>query len=284
MQVFRRRFQQVGVLIFVTTALALSAQAASFSEANLKGNYSFTINKWTVDVGRNQSAVVGVMTFDGEGNMTGSFTQVGGGVAKSAAWSGTYTVNPDGTGSIEATSTIFKPPTVQLGFVLNSAAVGVAHGFQFMQTDNHNNVVISGSALLQSVIAVPHTLASLRGNFTIQYNSWSADPDFDEQGGIGILTFDGNGNISGSLTGVDKGMVGTLTLTGTYAVNADGTCSASLVLSNGGTPNFACALNSVGTVVGARGLQLLVTNPGATGTDRSTNYVITVTAVKQGTP
>jgi hypothetical protein len=282
-QVFRRRFLQVGVLIFVTSALALSAQAASFSETNLKGSYSYTLNKWTVDVGRNQYAEVGVMTFDGAGNMTGAAKAVGGGVLESAALTGTYTVSSDGTGVIEVTSTISKPPTTQLGFVLNSAAAGVAHGFQFMQTDNGNNVVISGTALLQSVIAVPHSLASLNGNFTFQYNSWSADPDFDEQGGIGILTFDGNGNISGSFTSLDNGVYTQLTFTGTYAVNADGSCSASLALSNGGTPNLACALNSVGTL-GARGLQLLLTNPAPTGTDSSTNYVITMTAVKQGTP
>ena len=279
----RRCFLEVGVLVFATTGLALSAQGASFSEASLRGSYSFTLNKWTVDVGKNQYAEVGVLKFDGAGNMTGSATAVGGGVSKDDVWSGTYTVNTDGTGAIEVTSSISKPPTFDLGFVLNSLAGGVAHGFQFMQTDNGNNVVISGTALLQSPTKVTYSLASLQGSFSFLYNSWSADPDFDEQGGIGTITFDGKGNLEGSFTAVDKGTVFTMTFTGTYAVNADGSCSMSLLQSNGSTPDLAGALNSVGPQGAAAGLQLLVTNPGPSGSDDSTDYAITVTGVRQST-
>jgi hypothetical protein len=278
----RQRFLQVGVLVSVTSALALSAQAATFSEANLKGRYSYMLNKWTVDVGMNQVANVGVMTFDGAGNMTGSATKVGGGVSEGGALSGTYTVNSDGTGMIEVTSTLFNPPTIQYGFVLNSLAGGVAHGFQFMQTDNGNNVVISGTALLQSPIAVHYSLASLKGSFALQFNAWSTDPDFDEQGGIGTITFDGEGNLKESLTSVDRGEVHGVTLTGTYAVNADGSCSGSFVQPDGSMSNFACALNSVGPL-GANGFQAVVTNPQPTGADDTTNYAVTATGVKQVT-
>ena len=278
---FRRCFLQVGALVFVVAALALSAQAENFSEASLKGSYSFMINKWTADVGRNQYAMVGVMKFDGAGNVTGSGTQVGGGVSESGALSGTYTVNSDGTGVMELTNALWKPPTNQFTFVLNSATT-VAHGFQFVQTDNGNNVVISGSALLLSANPETYSVASVNGTFAFQSNKWTADVNTDEQGGIGVLTFDGKGNLTGSLTNVDQGVVYNLALSGTYTVNADGTCSASLVVSNlGGTPTFACALNSWTLLGGAKGIQLVVTNPGASGTDNSTNYVITVNAVKQ---
>ena len=87
-------------------------------------------------------------------------------------------------------------------------------------------------------------------------------------------------NLEGSLTAVDGGTVGTTTFTGTYAVNADGSCSMSLLQSDGSTPNLACALTSVGPL-GADGLQALVTNPGPTGTDNSTNYAVTATGVRQ---
>ena len=40
---FIRRFMQVGVSIFITIALALSAQAAT--NASLKGSYSFLSNR-----------------------------------------------------------------------------------------------------------------------------------------------------------------------------------------------------------------------------------------------
>ena len=189
----KRCLLEVGVLVFVTTALALSAQAAVFTQACLKGSYSYMLNKWTVDVSRNQYAEVGVMTFDGAGNMSGAATAVGGGVSESTVLSGTYTVNPNGTGTIEVTSSISKPPTFDLGIVLNSAAAGLAHGFQFMETDNSNNVVISGTALLQAPTAVRYNLTSLQGSFSFLSNSWSADPEFDEQGGVGTITFDGEG-------------------------------------------------------------------------------------------
>jgi hypothetical protein len=123
----------------------------------------------------------------------------------------------------------------------------------------------------------------LKGSFAVEFSGWSADPDFDEQGGVGTITFDGKGNVEGSFTAVDRGRVGTLTLTGTYVVNADGSCSMSFLASDGSTPNFACALNSVGSL-GANGLQAVLTNPGPTGADNSTNYAVTVTGVKQGTP
>ena len=66
--VFSRRFLRAGVLIFMMIALALSAQAATFSKASLKGSYGFLINRWTANGNTNQFAVVGVMTFDGAGN------------------------------------------------------------------------------------------------------------------------------------------------------------------------------------------------------------------------
>jgi hypothetical protein len=280
---FRRRILQVGALVFVIAAPVLSAQAARFSEASLKGSYSFMINKWTVDVSLNQFAMVGVLTFDGAGNVTGSGTRVSGGVSESGALGGTYTVNSNGTGVMELTTAIWTPAARRFTFVLNSTAAGVAHGFQFVQTNNGNNVVFSGSASLQSPTGVTYSLASLQGSFALQFNAWSADPGFDEQGGIGTFTFDGKGNLKGSLTLVDGGTVGTGTFTGTYAVNDDGSCSMSFVISkNGGTPNIACALTSVGPL-GAEGLQALVTNPGPTGTDNSSNYAVTATGVRQST-
>jgi len=276
---FSRRFLQVGVLSVVTTALAISAQAAKFSEASLKGSYSLLENKWTTDPGTHQSAMLGVLTFDGAGNVSGKATVVANGVTSSGDMSGTYTVNSNGTGGIDIT-TFFQPPGVlQFVITLNSAAGGVAHGFQFMETLNalYPN---TGTALLLSTTEEDYSVASVHGDFAVQYNTWSADPNIDEEGGIGTVTLDGKGNIKGSLTDKDNGVLTTPTLTGTYTVNSDGTCSVSLVLSNSGTPDFACALNSVGEG-GAKGFRLLNTNPGSRGSDNTVNYEITVTAVKQ---
>jgi len=121
---FRRRILQVGLLSFVTAALALPAQAVGFSAANLKGSYSFLVNRWTADAGRQEFALVGVLTFDGVGNVTGSGTAVTGGVSLSGALGGTYSVSPNGTGAINFT-TLFLGGTAQLAFTLNSTTAGV---------------------------------------------------------------------------------------------------------------------------------------------------------------
>src|SRR5208337_4234319 len=130
----------------MTIALALSAQAASFSNASLKGSYSFLTNLWTADTNTNEFAMVGVMTFDGAGNVTGSYTSSDGGVVQTGALGGTYTVNSNGTGVIDLTT----GSTAQFAITLNSTAAKVAHGVQLLQTNDSNNEVVSGTAMLQS--------------------------------------------------------------------------------------------------------------------------------------
>ncbi len=279
MQMFSRRFLQVGVLIFVTTALALSAQAAGFSEANLKGSYSFLINKWTANPNSGQFAMVGVLTFDGAGNVSGSATAVGQGETLSGALGGTYTVNSDGTGVIDFTS-LFIGGTAQVAFILNSTIAGVARGAQLLVTDQGGNNVTSGTAVLQFPTAMAYSVASLRGNFAFHLNTWSADPTMSAQGSIGSITFDGAGNLVVSLTAVIGGAPYTSDFTGTYTVNPDGSCTTSWVLSSSGTSEFACAVNTV-IAGGARGLQLVLANPTPRGANQSTNYELTGTAVKQ---
>jgi hypothetical protein len=277
---FSRRFLHVVVLSFVTMALAISAQAASFSQASLKGSYSFSENKWTTDPGAHQFGMVGVMRFDGAGNVTGSATTVANGVSSTGDLGGTYTVNSNGTGVIDITTIFLSSGEEQYAITLNSAVGGVAQGFQFIETLNAVYLV-TGTASLLSTTARNYSVASVYGTFAIQYNTLTADPDIYEEGGIGILTLDGKGNIKGSLTDKDSGGLHTPTLTGTYTVNSDGTCSISLVQPNSATVKLACALNSVAALGGAKGLQALVTNPGPSGADNSVNYIVIVTAVKQ---
>ncbi len=91
MQIYSRRFMQVGVLIFVTIALALSAQAAT-ANASLNGSYSFQgtskyhIYYWSATItcpgGQTATAggsimidelYTGLITFDGKGHFKGAY-------------------------------------------------------------------------------------------------------------------------------------------------------------------------------------------------------------------
>jgi hypothetical protein len=73
-----------------------------------------------------------------------------GGVLKKSTFTGTYTVNPDGSGSM---SVIVGGDSAQNAFALNSVtATGQAKGFQFLVTNSSNgngNIAISGVALKQ---------------------------------------------------------------------------------------------------------------------------------------
>lgn len=270
MQVLNRRFLRVGVLVFLTLALALSAQAAGFSNASLKGSYSFLINLRTANVNTPQFAMVGIMAFDGAGNVTGSYTSISSHTVQTGALGGTYSVKSNGSGMIDLTSGL----TAQYAITLNSTAAGVAQGVQLLRTDDTNNEIVSGIALLQSTTAGKYTVASLKGNFALQYNPWTDDATLAEDGGVGIFSFDGKGNIKGSVIIMyDGGQVGG-PFTATYKVASDGSGTISGIGKH--SLQMAFALNSVAAGE-AKGLQFLDTNTG----DGNGDLVITGNALKQ---
>ena len=271
MQIFNRRSVRVGILIFMAIAIALPAQAATFSKASLKGSYSFLTNLWTANGATSQFAMVGVLTFDGAGNVAGSYTAMSGTTMTSGTLGGTYTVISNGTGTLTFTS----GSSAQYAITLNSTTAKVAHGVQLLQINDSNNEIISGTAVLQATTAATYSVASLKGNFAFQYNPWTADGSLGEDGGTGIFTFDGKGNLNVSITSVYDGQVFTnSSLTGIYSVNSDG--SGSLSVGSKHTPQLAFALNTV-TAGLAKGLQFVDTNTG----DGPGDLVITGNALKQ---
>lgn len=268
MEGFSRRFRQGGVLIFMTIALALSAQATSFSNASLNGSYSFLTNLWTENVNTNEFAMIGVLTFNGAGDVTGSYTSISAGIVQTGTLGGTYSVNSNGTGEITFTA----GSTAQFTITLNSTAAKVAHGVQLLQTNDSNNENVSGIALLQSTTAETYSAASLKGNLTFEFNHWSADPSQLAGASVGIFAFDGKGNVKITETEVYGGVAYTGIVTGTYTVNPDGI--GTIIVGTGSPFNFA--LNSVAAGK-AKGLQFIDTNPG----DGNGNLIIAGTALKQ---
>jgi surface antigen len=264
-QIFNRRFKQVGVLVFLTIALALSAQATTYNKASLKGSYSFLTDLWTANTGTDQIAMVGVLTFNGAGKVTGSYTSVSLEALQTGTLGGTYTVSANGTGKL-----IFKTgSTAQFAISLNSTSAGVAQGVQLLQINDNKNETVSGTAVLQSTTAQTYTVASLKGNFGFQWNIWSADPSGFQGSIIGMCSFDGKGAFKSSGTTVVGGVVKAQTETGTYTVNPDGSGSISFPGSE-----VAFALNSVaaGQAKGGQFIQNL---------NESGNYVITGIALMQ---
>jgi hypothetical protein len=209
--------------------------------------------------------MAGVMTFDGAGTVTGSYTSVTGGVAQSGALGGTYTVNSNGSGTITFTT----GSTAQFAITLDSTAAKVAHGVQLLQTNDSSNEIVSGAAVLQATTAETYSGASLKGNFARQNNDWTADVNQAESGGTDLYTFDGKGNLKVLRQFVAGGVFHTGTTTGTYTVKPDG----SGTLSQADGFSLAFALNSV-AAGRAKGFQHLVLS--VTG-----NYISAGTALKQ---
>ncbi len=213
-----RTSRQVCLLVVVTIALVLSAQAVTFSNASLHGTYTFLGTRWTADVTAPEGGVIGVMTFDGVGNFTESYTGMVNGSPVSGTFTGTYTVNANGTGTMSISS------GWQWAIVINSTSAKIAHGIQMLMITNLGyNEVGTSTALLQSSTPKTYTVANLKGNYSFQLDEWTADPSQPIYAGNGLFTFDGKGNVKGSSSYMMGGeTVQTETFTGTYTVNFDG--------------------------------------------------------------
>ena len=263
------RFVQGAILVIATIIAAKSANAVSFSDASLKGSYSFLINLRTANTSTNQFAMVGVLTFDGAGNVSGSYTSISADTPSSGTLGGTYTVASNGTGTLTFTS----GSSAEFEIALNSPVKDIAENVQLLQINDSNNEIISGTAVLQSTTTETYSAASLKGSFTFQYNPWTAESSLSQDGGIGVFTFNGKGSVAFSVTTVYGGTVFTNSGSMTYTVNSNGTGTISAT--GGNSLQIAFALNSLsGKLV--KGLQFLDTD-----TTDGGNMVITGTAVEQ---
>jgi len=263
-------FFRIAISTLAIVALFCCMQAAALTNASLKGGYSFLVNLRTANQSTNQFAMEGVLTFDGAGNVTGSYTSISATTSSSGSLGGTYSIKANGTGTL----TFSSGSTAQYAITLDSTAGGIAHGFQMLQTNDTNNEIVSGTGVLQSASTQTYSAASLKGNYALQYDPWTALSTLAEDGGIAIFSFDGKGTVKVSETVVFDGSVQTGSGSFTYAVNADGT--GTITPASKG-PSFAFTLNAVSAAGLAGGYQFLDTNT----SDGPGNLVITGSAAKQ---
>src|SRR5437667_12721529 len=95
--VARATLAAIGLAMLVT--IALPAQAAQCSLANVAGSYGYTTSGF-VGLGTFvPAAAAGRITFDGNGHVNGTQTRVVAGSSLDETYSGTYSVNPTWTGS-----------------------------------------------------------------------------------------------------------------------------------------------------------------------------------------
>jgi hypothetical protein len=218
--------RSLGLLMCSFVSLApVAAQSTSLS-----GSFGFLINSSfdSSSVNPTGLAILGVMNFDGAGNVTGPYTYEVDANRPNAAktttgtFTGTYSSNPDGTGSV--TIALDAGITLTLATVITDGGQGlqlVATSFQFPAT----NCACSIGGVLLSGIARAAPAGSLNGSYGFQFNilpNTSASlgvAKFDGAGNVALsLTFVGSADSSGKPTSAISG-----TQTGTYSINPDGT-------------------------------------------------------------
>jgi hypothetical protein len=223
------RFRKISVSVFLFAAMIAAKPAAAVcSNATLTGVFGYFHGR--PDGIGGMRAVVGQMTADGQGNVTGSWTMSLNGTVSTGNFTGTYSISKNCTGSITLKNEDF--PTADYNIVLDDSH----RGFQMIQTDN--GTAQPGFALAQGTVTCGLTgkkqtfATNLLG--TVITSSTTADVATV----VGQVTLDGKGNISGTQTSSVGGMISTVSVTGTYTQNADCTGTAQVTPTGSATANF----------------------------------------------
>ena len=201
---------------------------------------------------------VGVITFNGSGGVTGrtlATTDDGQStVVKDFNFSGTYTVNPDGTGTLSIAPTVATadegPETYS--FVLNKGDVNRPSTVDLAETDNSGGgakIFLTGKAT--SATATTFSLSDLSSTFSFRltpaesfapFLNPATCPSAADAGvcaaprqdilRVGVITFDGSGGVTGhTIATTDDGqstVVKDFNFSGTYTMNTDGTGTLSI--------------------------------------------------------
>ncbi len=257
----------VSLAVAMTVPMAI-AQSPAFNNGSLKGSYGFQVARWTSNSSNNAENILGVITFDGVGNVSGSYTDNSAGTVTTGTFSGTYSVKSNGTGSMS-----FKPSSgskVTLALVID----GSGKNLQFMETDCKNkpcSSVSSGTAVAQ--VSSSFSNASLKGAFGVLLNRWTSDPSQGAEATLGVDTFDGNGNMKVSVTDDTAGTITAVKASGTYSVNSDGTGSFAVTDTKGNKTDGVFVINAAG-----KGYQSMHTTPCSSSCG---NFVVSGTGTHQ---
>jgi hypothetical protein len=128
-----------------------TVNAAGFSNASLIGGFAFADSGQTLVPAAIRFAETGVLTFDGMGSFGGTATMNNGGMICAAIVTGTYSINPDGSGSATVTQTPDAASAARgCTTVTFPAALGLSGGgaqIQFVELSTAE--ILSGMALKQ---------------------------------------------------------------------------------------------------------------------------------------
>jgi hypothetical protein len=161
---------------------------------------------------------VGIITFDGQGNSTGSQTVSRSGLFSESQFSAPYTVNPDCTGTLTMSGPIVERLLIVHGGseVLGmSVTPGTNVATHYEPVSDHPGAQDEAGC----------TNATLTGTYGFQRMGQSSQGQVTA---TGVVTFDGHGNSLASQTISRNGVISEAQFPGPYTVNPDCSASASM--------------------------------------------------------
>jgi len=195
----------------VTASGAIDKQdPTAFSSAKLQGDYVFGLSG--IGTSGTTLATAGLWAMDGAGNVSNGVIDVSdekAGVLQSSALSGTYNVASNGRGTATITS----------GYGTQNFVSYVVNGTDLKFVEADGVPAVSGEVLKA---AAPYTAASLNGGLAFTLGGVDRNTLFPTGVG-GVMTADGNGNLSGTLDVNDGGNASLGgSIGGTYSFAANG--------------------------------------------------------------
>lgn len=190
----------------------LSAQGPTpmFTDASLSGSYVF-VGSGTAADSMFSIALGGLMTADGAGNIiSGIFdSDDNGTVTTGTAFTGTYTVNSNGRGTITNTAGI---PEVAMYFTADSSVL-------FLEIDGSRQL---GGRLMLQKGAGTFTASSLSGNYALAYHTVPPDSTLTTDV-IGQIMSDGVSALTG-IVDIESAAIGqsNVPITGSYTAQSNG--------------------------------------------------------------
>jgi hypothetical protein len=199
------------------------------SAATLRGEYGlfeqgtiFVPLPWVTTLPPFPTADVVIITYDGAGHFSGSYTANDAGYPGKGTFNGTYSVNADCTYTGEYVPSVL-PITFHLAGVIEGQ--GMKQEIHYLYTDPFLVSWGTGKKTPPGGCSV----ASLKGTYgdseqaTVVFN-YGAPPAYPAAGS-GTFTFDGKGKFSGNVLLSFGGQVSQVVGTGKYTVNPDCTYS-----------------------------------------------------------
>ena len=203
----------VALLTVLVVSRAFAQKTATFSDASLFGSY-------TVRFATYNFQGLGIFSFDGKGNVSGS-EEVESTVCQV---SGSYTVNRDGTGSMSLAPTCSFDIS-GWNFVIADPLGNTAYAFT-TEVGPPPEPGVSATFTRRVVLRPNFTVARLSGSYALLISGVGGNDGMIF--GLGILNSDGKGNASVTLNFQTSFASCSGTTNGTYTVNPDGTGTLNL--------------------------------------------------------